>query len=683
MHPLRHSYVGLWSVACAFLLTVGGIAAYLVERGKADALELGKARAVQAASNAETLVNRTFLSIDVLLAGLGDLVLGQQGPYGAMDSSRARRTLAGVVRRNLLVRDVVLVTGSGGVVASALPVTGRLGLVLPDGLLNTALHQSPPSMVISQPSESFNTAETVVYFVRPFGDSQGHGLLAVAVVPATQVSAALFPGDSGALSFMTLERDDGQLIVGMPQTGLPASRRLAPSLAFGHRDGVARLLSGRIDGAPSIVAARSLLHKGLLVTVSIPMSVVLSGWQEDRQRIWTVAAVLGLAILATAAALHFYVRRLHTAREAIAEAKTWLDQALASIRDGLLLCDAGDRVVAWNQRYLDFYPWLASLIRPGVQYETLVQRSVDEMFAERSLDEREELVRARLAAHRKDFSEFEHPVRPDLVIRTTESSTPAGGVVSVFRDVTAAERELARAEAAQQAAEESRLHFVGALTQAVAKPASTVLGVTGLLLRTRLSNEQQRCVDWARNSGREILSVVHDLLDLTVMSPESVRIESERFDPCSVVREAISDVQHAEFAATLHVELQGCDGMPPLVWGDAGRTRQAIRKLLHAAARIRGGARAVELSVHAEPLAADAWAMTLLLKSDDLLAMEALALHLQDSSPPSEATTALRVSAKLCELMGGGLSCVGSGDGATSMLQMRLVVKRMVESVSA
>lgn len=682
MHTPRQGYVGVWCVAGTFLVIVAGIASYLVERGRADAVELARSRAAQTAAHAETLVNRAFLSIDVLLAGLEDLVALEQSRSGNVDPLLAQRALAGVVRRSLLVRDVALVGDDGAVVASALPVTRRLGLPLPGRFLGSAWQQSPPSMTVSQPAESFNTAETVIHFARPFGTSQGSRLLAVAVVPAAQVSAALAPGEAASLAVMTLEREDGQLIVGMPQTGMPASRRLASPLASTHRDGVARLAAGRLDGTPSLVAARSLLHSGLLVAVSIPMSDVLAGWQKERRRIWTAAALLGLAIVATAAGLHHYIRRMHLARAAIAEGKTWLDQALASIRDGLLLCDGLDRVVAWNQRYVAFYPWLASLIRPGVPYEVLVRRSVAEMFAERSAQEQEDLVQQRLRAHRREFSEFEHAVNSDLVIRITETATPGGGVVSVFRDVTAAERALARAEAAKEAAEASRLHFASGLAQAVARPANTALGAAELLLRTPLSGEQRRCVDWARSSGREITSIVHDLLDMTTLSSGPVRLACERFDPAAVLREAISQVRHTLPAANLDVELLGSDQLPASVYGDAGRVRQAVRGLVAAAAETAGGACEIELRAHAEPTGSDAMSLVLLLTGNDPVIAQSLMHGLRGTGPPTAATAALRVSAKLCELMGGDLAGVAAGDGAIRAVRMRISVKPEVESAN-
>ena len=49
----------------------------------------------------------------------------------------------------------------------------------------------------------------------------------------------------------------------------------------------------------------------------------------------------------------------------LAQSKSTLEHALGAMHDGFLLLDAQDRVVAWNQRYVDLFPWLADTISVG------------------------------------------------------------------------------------------------------------------------------------------------------------------------------------------------------------------------------------------------------------------------------------------------------------------------------
>ena len=127
--------------------------------------------------------------------------------------------------------------------------------------------------------------------------------------------------------------------------------------------------AGRLDGSPSILAARPSLYRSVRITAGIPQDVALADWRQDRTRILGAAAAFIAMLVAAGCATHWQLARLARARLEIAKAKEIMDRALASMADGFLLCDAQDRVVAWNARYLEMFPWLRPVITVGVSFE--------------------------------------------------------------------------------------------------------------------------------------------------------------------------------------------------------------------------------------------------------------------------------------------------------------------------
>ncbi|MFY7941115.1 MAG: bifunctional diguanylate cyclase/phosphodiesterase, partial [Burkholderiaceae bacterium] len=164
---------------------------------------------------------------------------------------------------------------------------------------------------------------------------------------------------------ITLERDDGQLLASVPPTDITGALSLSPPLSVDQADGQARLGHGRPNQSEALIAVRSSLYRSVLLSTSVPMNDVLQRWRADKRKTIIVTLVFLSMILLSASFVHWHWAKLSRARQETVRSKALLDQALASMSDGFLLCDAQDRVLAWNQRYVTIFPWLRKLIHRG------------------------------------------------------------------------------------------------------------------------------------------------------------------------------------------------------------------------------------------------------------------------------------------------------------------------------
>ena len=670
-------FTALWGIAGVFIGIDAFITASIIERQKADTIEQGRGQVSGAAAGAETLLNRALLGVDVLLAGLDDAMPIQgQGPSSTWPGEEAQRLLSGVVKRNLIVRDVVLVSEDGAVLASALPATKRLGLKLPASLLKAAFSRPTPTLTMSAASDNFVTAETVFFFARQFHSEGRRRTAAIAIVPESQVAAALSPGGTlGSLS-ITLERQDGQLVESVPPSGLPASRRVAQQIRPESRDGVARFAVGRIDGSPALVAARTLLHDDLVVAASLPLDLVLAKWEVDRRNIASVGVLLSLVVLLTAAVTHWYLRRLDQARRDIEESKDWLVQALASMRDGLLLCDASGRIVAWNDRYVEFFPWVREIIRPGLDYEEILRFTVEHLIPAEEVDKREAYFRHRLEEHRRGVTSSEYQVGPDLRLHIAETRTHAGGIVSVFRDITSTERELKQARKAASASEEARSQFVAAVSRQVAQPANNVLGMTELLLRSDLPTQSKRYVTWARESASEILATISDLLEMSRSRSGVGEPTLNAFRVAPVIEEGLHLGRTHAAPRGVGFHVRGQETLPVSLWGDARLIRQGVGLVVQAAIESMSDG-AVEVLVRHEPLPPNRVVLAVQISGTDRgVGLSGLKQALDEESARHPGVMALETARKIAEAMGGVVR-LEEGNGQGAMLLWQIVVDEL------
>jgi signal transduction histidine kinase/CheY-like chemotaxis protein len=676
----------VWCVTGAFALGIVGAAQSLVSSARNEALEQGSAQTKRVLGGAEAALNRTLLSVDVMLAGIEELLRPSELPQGGVDPLQAQATLLGLVKRNLLVRDLALLDAQGQVLASAQPrpdTSDAPGVApsWPAGFAQEAWALPPATLAISAVGRSAITTEPVVHLARSAVFLNGRRVLVMAEVPLQLIAGALAPEAALDGMEMTLEREDGQLLASVPPSDVTRMPRLAPPLRADKADGVVKWGRTRLEGREALIATRSSLYRSVLLAVSMPIDEVLQHWAAERRKIFAAAAVFLSMILLAAGFVHWHWARLNRARRETARSKALLDQALASMSDGFLLCDSQDRVLAWNARYIATFPWLKGLLRRGIAYETLVRHSVTQYFPHAGEVEANAWVARRMAAHLSEHGEFEQDIGNGVVVQAMETRMPDGGVVSVFRDITASERELARAKAAAEAANDSKTQFLAAMSHEIRTPLNAVLGMNGLLLNTPLSDQQRRYVELIRSSGQMLLSVINDVLDISKIEAARMELEIAEFSPEGILDEVVSLLSVRAEAKGLALHTRLAPGLPGALRGDASRLRQILFNLIGNALKFTEQGR-VEVDVRHEPLA-DGRVTLCVAVTDTGIGIAPQSLPtLFDRFTQADSSTARRyggsglglaISRELAALMGGTLAVQSTlGQGSTFELKVPL-----------
>jgi signal transduction histidine kinase len=178
-------------------------------------------------------------------------------------------------------------------------------------------------------------------------------------------------------------------------------------------------------------------------------------------------------------------------------------------------------------------------------------------------------------------------------------------LAAVTRDLRAAsERAWEGAADAEQAAEVARAadrardRFLAAVSHELRTPLDTLLGYTELLREEEPEADRLEDLDRIRSAGAQLLRLVDDVLDMSRVEADELRVVHQRVDLRAVLDEVVHTAAATVAAQKNRLRIELTEPMPELC-SDPHRLRQILLNLVSNAAKYTtGGEIAVAVSDH-------------------------------------------------------------------------------------
>ncbi len=146
-------------------------------------------------------------------------------------------------------------------------------------------------------------------------------------------------------------------------------------------------------------------------------------------------------------------------------------------------------------------------------------------------------------------------------------------------DIAHKNRELAEAVRVAREATELKSQFLANVSHEIRTPMHGVLGMTGLLLDSELSDEQRDYARSAFTSAEALLAVIDGVLDLSKIEAGKLELASVDFEPARVVEEVAKLLSIRARTKGLELYFTVCPDAKTLLRGDATRLRQVLLNL--------------------------------------------------------------------------------------------------------
>ncbi|MDA0825096.1 MAG: ATP-binding protein [Proteobacteria bacterium] len=365
----------------------------------------------------------------------------------------------------------------------------------------------------------------------------------------------------------------------------------------------------------------------------------------------------------------------------LGEAQTYLNLALEHFSEGYILVDPSQMIRFLNRRVRAIFPEVAQMLRPQMNWIRVIDAMLDQGLILAPSDADKAIIKTWFEqGSLSGFAQQDLELNGHRWVRVTIKSLPAGDQIITVVDISELKAAIENAEIAAS----SKSNFLASMSHEIRTPMNGILGMVDLMKRSPLSEDQKEMVATIQDSGKALLSLINDILDISKIEAGRIELESLPSDLAEVSESALEVISANAAKHQQSLILIQDTALPSNLLLDGLRLRQILVNLVGNA--IKFSPLAAEIVVRIEKLERQVGDYCdVLIRVIDQgigLSAEAQANIFADFAQAEKSTSriyggtglGLAICRRLVEVMQGRIEVISQlGQGAEFQIQLRLL----------
>ncbi len=282
------------------------------------------------------------------------------------------------------------------------------------------------------------------------------------------------------------------------------------------------------------------------------------------------------------------ISKEYRALNAAAVAHDRLANALDAFPQAVVLYDQDDQIIFVNKYYRKNFALYSDEDPIGFTFEEAIRHRVIHGHVEEAAGQEEEWIRARVEQHQQHLSplRMRRGGKNKIWLDHFDIASPDGGSLIFLVDVTQQHNlqlDLEAAKVRADVANESKSQFLATMSHELRTPLNAIIGFSDMIHQQMFGpighERYNKYVEGINQSGKDLLALIDDILDLSRIEAGRLELHESEFDPDQVVEECVRLIRGEAGENRVAIDISGSD-IKLLLNADRRQLKQILLNLL-------------------------------------------------------------------------------------------------------